>query len=259
MILFQLQQDFRQIFLCHKLVYIVRAIENCVNEIALAYLLFQNIIQRIREKEFIGGCTVIKRNIVTAAAEFVIAFSALPVGVQLVPPSNHILKIPLCSGSILQTGKCFCPQFPFQLFAFWFLVPGIVLKGMFCGIGFQSVYDILLQSDLPLCLFRCISFCFLRVAFVAAVLGIFLLSLPFRFVGRIVYLGIHGIFVVPEGVFIFFLVIIYVLKIVGFIFISVIILKHRRHLPSKIFLKFSAILRKNSSAKHPIFLLLVRE
>ena len=57
--------------------YIVRAIENCLNEIALAYLLFQNIIQRIREKEFVGGCTVIKRDIIAAAAEFVIAFPAL--------------------------------------------------------------------------------------------------------------------------------------------------------------------------------------
>ena len=242
--------------------YIVRAIENCVNEIALAYLLFQNIIQRIREKEFIGGCTVIKRNIVTATAEFVIAFSALPVGIQLFPPSNHILKIPLCSGSILQTGKCFCPQLPSELLSLRFLVPGIVLKGMFCGIGFQSVDDILLQSDLPLCLFHCISFRFLRIAFVAAVPDIVFLSFPFWSIGRIVYLSISGILVIPKGVLIFFLVIIYVFKIVGFIFfifIPVIILEHRRHLPLQIFLNFSAILRKNSSAKHPVFLLLVRE
>ena len=154
MILFQLQQDFRQIFLRHKLVYIVRTIENCVNEISLAYLLFQNIIQRIWEKEFIGRCAVIKGNIVTAAAEFVVAFSALPVGIQLVPPSDHLFKIPLCSGGILQTGKGFCPQLPFELLSFRFLISGIVLKGMFFGIGFQSVDDILLQSDLPLCLLR---------------------------------------------------------------------------------------------------------
>ena len=57
--------------------YIVRAIENCVNEIAFAYLLFQYIVQSIREKEFIGRCPVIQRNIITAAAEFVIAFPAL--------------------------------------------------------------------------------------------------------------------------------------------------------------------------------------
>lgn len=117
-----------------------------------AYLLFQNIIQRIWEKEFIGRCAVIKGNIVTAAAEFVVAFSALPVGIQLVPPSDHLFKIPLCSGGILQTGKGFCPQLPFELLSFRFLISGIVLKGMFFSIGFQPVYDILLQSDLPLCL-----------------------------------------------------------------------------------------------------------
>ena len=91
---------------------------------------------------------------------------------------------------------------------------------------------------------------------------IFLLSLPFWFVGRISYLSISGILVIPKGVFIFFFVIIYVLKIIVlifFIFIPVIILKHRRHLPPQIFLKFSAILLENSSAKYPVFLLLVRE
>ena len=38
-------------------------------------------------------------------------------------------------------------------------------------------------------------------------------------------------------------------------FISFGIVEHRRHLPSKIFLKFFWILHKNSSAKYPVFLL----
>jgi len=42
-------------------------------------------------------------------------------------------------------------------------------------------------------------------------------------------------------------------------FISFEIVEHRRHLPSKIFLKIFWILHKNSSAKYPVFLLQVRE
>ena len=72
----------------------------------------------------------------------------------------------------------------------------------------------------------------------------------------------------PKGIFIFF-VIDYVIGIVRFIFIFIVsiffiktvmfisfgIVEHRRHLPSKIFLKFFWILHKNSSAKYPVFLL----
>lgn len=52
MIFFQFQQDFRQIFLCHKLVNVVRTVENSVNKIAFSELLFQHIVQRIRETPF---------------------------------------------------------------------------------------------------------------------------------------------------------------------------------------------------------------
>lgn len=48
---------------------VVRTVENGVNEISLSELLFQYIVQRIREKEFIDRCTIVKRNIVTAVAE----------------------------------------------------------------------------------------------------------------------------------------------------------------------------------------------
>ena len=92
------------------------------------------------------------------------------------------------------------------------------------------------------------------------------LPLPSLLFGKIV----SGFFflIVPKGVFIFF-VIDYVIGIVRFIFIFIVsifliktvmfisfgIVKHRRHLPSKIFLKFFWILHKNSSAKYPVFLL----
>ena len=59
---------------------VVRTVENGVKKISLSELLFQYIVQRIREKEFIGRCPVIKRNIITAAAEFVIAFPSVRLG-----------------------------------------------------------------------------------------------------------------------------------------------------------------------------------
>ena len=91
------------------------------------------------------------------------------------------------------------------------------------------------------------------------------LPLPSLLFGKIV----SGFFlIVPKGIFIFF-VIDYLIGIVRFIFIFIVgiffikavmfisfgIVEHRRHLPSKIFLKISWILRKNSSAKYPVFLL----
>ena len=137
--LIQFPEDSGNIFLRHKLVDVVRAVENGVDQIPFADLLFQHIVQRIREKEFIDRRTVIKRNIVTAAAEFVIAFPTLSVSIQFVPPSDHIFKIPLCSGRILQSCKGFYLQLPFELLALWFFLVGIVFKGMFLGVGKNSM------------------------------------------------------------------------------------------------------------------------
>ena len=152
--LIQFPEDSGKVFFRHKLVYIVRAVENGVDKIPFAELLFQYIVQRIREKEFIDRRTVIERNIIAASAEFVIAFPALPVSVQPVPPGNHIFKIPLCSGGILQSCKGFCPQFSFELLALRFFLVGIVLKGMFLGFGFQFFDELFFFCDLPPGLFE---------------------------------------------------------------------------------------------------------
>lgn len=108
--LIQFPEDSGNIFLRYKLVDVVRAVENDVDEIPFAELLFQYIVQHIREKEFIDRRTVIERNIITASAEFVITFPALPVSVQPVPPCDNIFKIPLRSGRILQSCKDFYPS-----------------------------------------------------------------------------------------------------------------------------------------------------
>ncbi len=128
---------------------VVRTIENGVNKISLSELLFQYIVQRIWEKEFICRCTIVKRNIITAAAEFVIAFPALPISVQPIPPCNHIFKIPLCSGGILQSCKSFCPQLSFELLTLWFFLVSTILKGMFLDIGFQFFDELFFFCDLP--------------------------------------------------------------------------------------------------------------
>ena len=132
---------------------VVRTVENGVNEISLSELLFQYIVQRIREKEFICRCTIIKWNIITAAAEFVIAFPTLPISVQPVPPCNHIFKLPLCSGGILQSCKGFCPQFSFELLTLRFFLVSTILKGMFLGVGFQFFDELFFFCDLPQGLF----------------------------------------------------------------------------------------------------------
>ena len=62
---------------------VVRTVENGVNKISLSELLFQYIVQRIREKKFICRCSVIKGNIITAAAEFMIAFPSLSISVLI--------------------------------------------------------------------------------------------------------------------------------------------------------------------------------
>ena len=133
--------------------YIVRTVENCINEITFSYLLFQHIVQYIREKEFIGRCPVIKRNIITASAEFMIAFPTLPISVQPVPPCNHIFKLPLSSGGILQSCKGFCPQFSFELLTLQFFLVSTILKGMFLGVGFQFFDELFFFCNLPSDLF----------------------------------------------------------------------------------------------------------
>ena len=81
-----------------------------------------------------------------------IAFPALPVSVQPVPPCDDIFKILLRSGSVLQTGKGFRLQFPPEFLPFRLFFFGIFLKGMFCGIGFQIFNKTLLFCKLPLSL-----------------------------------------------------------------------------------------------------------
>ena len=132
---------------------VVRTIENGVNKISLSELLFQYIVQRIREKEFICRCPVIKRNIIAASAEFMIAFPTLPISVQPVPPCNHIFKLPLCSGGILQSCKGFCPQFSFELLTLQFFLVSTILKGMFLGVGFQFFDELFFFCNLPSDLF----------------------------------------------------------------------------------------------------------
>ena len=132
---------------------IVRTVENGVNQISFSELLFQYIVQRIREKEFICRCTIVKRNIITATAEFVIAFPAFPISVQPVPPCDHIFKIPLCSGRILQSCKGFCPQFSFELLTLRFFLVSTILKGMFLGVGFQFFDKLFFFCNLPSVLF----------------------------------------------------------------------------------------------------------
>lgn len=69
--------------------YIVRTVKDGIYEIALAYLLFQHTIQIIRKIKVIGRYAVVKGNIITAAAQLVVALSALTVGIQPVPPCNY--------------------------------------------------------------------------------------------------------------------------------------------------------------------------
>ena len=54
MIFIQIIENLSQVLLCHKLVYVIGTVKNSVEKFAPAYLLFQYIIQIIREKEIIG-------------------------------------------------------------------------------------------------------------------------------------------------------------------------------------------------------------
>ena len=57
----------------------------------------------------------------------------LTISVQPVPPCNHIFKIPLCSGGILQSCKGFCPQFN-CFYGESKKFSKIFLKGGVCGV-----------------------------------------------------------------------------------------------------------------------------
>lgn len=69
--------------------------------------------------------------LVRASSSFFRIFLSIvfPISVQPIPPCNHIFKIPLCSGGILQSCKGFCPQLSFEFLTLWFFL--IVPKGIF--------------------------------------------------------------------------------------------------------------------------------
>ena len=122
---------------------VIRAVKNSVNKIAFTNQFLQNIIQSVRKEQSVLCHTVIKWKIVTASGKFVITLSAFPVGVQFVPPSNYLFKIGYRSCGILQTGKSFCLQFPFEFFAFTVLIWSVIFNGIFGGIGFQLINELL--------------------------------------------------------------------------------------------------------------------
>lgn len=58
MFFIQFPEDSGKVFFRYKFMYVVRTVENGVDEIPFAELLFQHIVQRIREKELIDRRTV---------------------------------------------------------------------------------------------------------------------------------------------------------------------------------------------------------
>ena len=228
MILVQPPQDDGHIRIRHKLVYIVRAIENGIYEITLAFLPFQYVVECIGKTQGILGCAVIKRNIVTASVQLVIAFLALTVGIEPVIPRNKIFVIFESSGRILQAFESLRPKLTLQELSFGLLIPGIVaiiLYGVFCSVGFYLVNDTLFLCKSAPCLFIFLDFCIICIG-IAVNKDSFFLSLPSLLFGRIIGIVIiGGIFfrIIPKGVFIFFVLVInYVIGIVRFIFIFVI-------------------------------------
>ena len=275
MILVQLPQDDGHIRIGHKLVYIVRTVKDRIYEIALSLLPFQYIVERIGETQGILGCTVVKRNIITTSVQLMVSLLALTVGIEPVIPRNKVFVILERSGRILQPFQSLRPKLTLQELSFGLLVPGIVaviLYGIFCGIGFYFINDTLFLCKSAPCLFVFLGFRILGIS-IAVSENILFPSLLFGRIIGIVIIGSIIFRIIPKGGFILVLVIDYVIGIIRFIFIFVIgiffvktvifisfgIVVRRRNLPSKIFFKFSLIFRKNSSAKHPVFLLLVRE
>ena len=108
-------QCVRHIRLGHKLVYLIGAVEDGVNEVSLLPLLFQHRVHHVGEAQAVFVSSVIYREIVAAPADLMITFSALPVGVQPVPPGNDVVPFRDGAGGGFQTGQGFLFQLAFEL------------------------------------------------------------------------------------------------------------------------------------------------
>ena len=86
-------QNLGQKRICHKFMDIIGTVEETLYEISLLHLLIQYGIGRIREPQAVFLCIEIDGEIVTASADLMITFSALPVFIQPVPPGNNTLPI----------------------------------------------------------------------------------------------------------------------------------------------------------------------
>ena len=101
MILVQLPQDIGYIPIRHKLVDVVRTVENGVYEITFAFHLGQHIVERVGKVQPALGCSIVKGNIVTTSEQLVITLFWLTVGIQAVIPRNEIFKISDGTGGVL--------------------------------------------------------------------------------------------------------------------------------------------------------------
>ena len=116
MIVGKLEESFGHIRISYKLVNLIGAIKNGVDEISLLTLLFQHTVHRIGKTQAILTGSVIYRKVITAAADLMISLPAFPVGIQPVPPGNDVFKFRDGAGSGFQTGQSFLLQLSFELF-----------------------------------------------------------------------------------------------------------------------------------------------